>query len=144
MPTLKRPDQTLFSPAQLQSMIDRESDDRLQLRLRAIHMLMEGKSQQSSAKESNCSTASVREWVRKWNAGGYYALLDDKRGSWVTRVAREECRRNGYDLVREGSYMKMVPLAMNTSRDENGEPLKPLWFANWDRPSKGSLRNLFE
>ncbi len=144
MPPLKPPDQTLFSPAQLQSLIDRESDDRLQLRLRAVLALMEGESQQSVAAKLGCSTASVREWVKRWNQGGYCALLDDRRGSLVTQVAREECRRNGYDLVREGSYMKMMPLATNTSRDENGEPLKPLWFANWDRPSKGSLRNLFE
>ncbi len=144
MPPLKQPDQTLFSPAQLQSLIDREPDDRLRRRLRAILELMNGQPQKDVAAELDCSTASIREWVRRWNAGGYYALLSNRQGSWVTQVAREVCRRNGYDLVREGSYMKMMPLAVNVSTDENGEPVKPLWFANWDRPSKSSLRNLFE
>ena len=144
MPPMIRPDETIFSPQMIRVYIDQEPADRVKRRLQAILMLMEGVTQESVAAELGCSTASIRTWTRRWNQGGYQALLDVSRGSWTTNTAREAARECGYDLTRVGSYFRMQPLATNAINDSRGEPVQPVWFANWDRPSKGGLRSLFE
>ena len=142
MPALRIPDETFFDRIRLEELIGREQDTRVRRRLRAILALMKGSKQTDVASALKCSTAAIREWVKRWDSGGYYALLDNRGGSFVTKVAREETRKNGYDLVREGSYFRMQPLALNDVTDDNGQPIQPLYFADWDRPSKTLLRNL--
>ena len=139
---LKQPDETFFNHQAVSKLVEREPDERVKRRLRAILMLMEGSSQQAISAELGCSTASIRTWTRRWNDGGYYALLDPSRGSPTTNAAREGARGCGYDIVRIGSYFRMVPLATNTINEMSGGPIRPVWFADWDRPSKSSLRNM--
>ena len=142
MPPLKRPSETIFDRRAVQGLIKREQDSKLRLRLQAILMLMEGAKQTDIAIELGCAAASIREWTKKWNRGGYHSLLPNRKGSWVTGIAREEARRNGFDLVRIGGYLRMQPLAIHTGTDQSGEPVKPLYFPDWDRPPKISIASL--
>ena len=144
MPPLKKPNDVLFDREDLQGLIESELDDRMRTRLKAILGLMQGVRQVDVAETLQISTASIREWVRRWNSGAYYALLPDRKGSWTTRVARESLRKDGFDLVRQGRFLVMQPLAILAGTDKSGEPLKLLYFPDWDRPSKASLARLID
>ena len=142
MPPLKRPDETIFDRNAVRDLIERERDRRMQTRLRAVLMLMEGGRQSDIAVELGCSSASIRQWTRKWDQGGYSSLLPNRKGSWVTLISRESMRRDGFDLIREGGYFVMQPLATHCGVDSSGEPIQPHYFPDWDRPPKISIASL--
>ena len=142
MPPLKRPIEVPFDREDVRRLIERELDLRMRTRLEAILRLMQGERQADVAQELQVSTASLREWTKKWDAGGYYALLSNRKGGWLTQISRESMRRDGFDLIREGGYFVMQPLATHCGVDSSGEPIEPIYLGDWDRPSKASLASL--
>ena len=112
MPPLKKPSPYWGRPEHLRLRLKQECDERMQLRLKAILMLMEGKSQTEVAQELDVSTATLRIWTRRWNQGGIAHLQPRWSGSAAMAETRQVMRKHGMDIVRlSDTYAALTPIA---------------------------------
>ena len=118
MPPMRKPSPYWGRPEHLHRRLEEERDERLQQRLTAILMLMEGMSQTEVAQELDVSTATLRIWTRRWNQGGIAHLQPRWSGSAAMAETRQVMRKHGMDIKRlSGTFAAMVPI-------ETG----PLWM----------------
>ena len=115
MPALIRPNDRGWDKDKVKDLLRREFNDRVRKKLKAILMLMEGKSQKAVARELDVSSSSVREWRRQWNGGIYLALLPRYRsGAFAFNILREVAHRNGFELKStSGRYNRLIRLPFN-------------------------------
>jgi transposase len=89
--TSVKPEQGIYSLKELTKLYNREKNPRVQKRLLAIKMMLEEDlSSYDVAKRMSVSPTSVREWVRRYNQGGYGALRERGIGGSKPRVTDEE------------------------------------------------------
>ncbi len=112
MPPLKKPSPYWGRPEHLHRRLEEEHDERMKLRLMAILMLMEGKSQTEVAQELNVSTATLRIWRRRWNQGGVAHLAPRWSGSAAMAEVRQVMRKYGRDIQRLRAYFSR-PVALH-------------------------------
>ena len=89
--TSVKPEQGIYSLVELTKLYKREKNSRVQKRLLAMKMMIEEDiSSYDVARRMSVSPTSVREWVKRYNQGGYEALEERAIGGSKPRVTDEE------------------------------------------------------
>ena len=89
-----KPDKGIYSLKELTKLYKREKNSRVQKRVLAIKMMLEEDiSSYDVARRMSVSPTSVREWVRRYNQGGYEALEERAIGGSKPRITDEEFMR---------------------------------------------------
>jgi transposase len=86
-----KPGQGIYSLDELRKLYKREKSPRVQKRLLAVKMMIEEDiSSYDVARRMSVSPTSVRDWVSRYNQGGYEALEERAIGGSKPRVTDEE------------------------------------------------------
>lgn len=86
-----KPEKGIYSLEDLTKLYKREKNSRVQKRLLAIKMMVEEDiSSYDVARRMSVSPTSVRDWVRRYNQGGYEALEERGIGGSKPRITDEE------------------------------------------------------
>jgi transposase len=86
-----KPEQGIYSLEELTKLYKREKNPRVQKRLLAMKMMLEEDiCSYDVARRMSASPTSVRDWVKRYNQGGYKALEERAIGGSKPRVTDEE------------------------------------------------------
>src|SRR6266478_9360135 len=87
-----RPKKNIYSIKELTDLYKKEKNTRMQKRLLAIKMMLEEErlSSYDVARRLSASPTSVRDWVSKYNEGGYGALKESGPRGGKPKISDEE------------------------------------------------------
>jgi len=87
-----KPNKSIYSVEELTELYEKEKNTRMQKRLLAVKMMLEEDdiSSYDVAKRLSTSPTSVREWVKKYNRGGYESLKEKGPRGIKPRISDEE------------------------------------------------------
>ncbi len=87
-----KPNKSIYSLEELTKLYKKEKDTRVQKRLLAMKMMLEDQNISSYhvGRRLSCSPTSIRQWVERYNQGGYEALKQKSPGGNNTKITDEE------------------------------------------------------
>jgi len=74
----------------INGLIKKEKDARIKERLQAVLWRLEGKTYTEISERLKRDIDTVREWIKKWNKGGYEGLKDKPKSGRPTILTQEE------------------------------------------------------
>ncbi|MER3446977.1 MAG: hypothetical protein C4291_09090 [Candidatus Dadabacteria bacterium] len=126
-----RPKEDIYSIEELTNLYKKEKNARLQKRLLAIKMMLEEEklSSYDVARRLSVSPTSVRDWVNKYNEGGYERLKEIRPRGGKPRVSNEEFLRVLEEIRLENSKWTLEKIAILTQeRYKKGLKKSAVWY----------------
>jgi transposase len=87
-----KPNKSINSLEELTKLYKKEKDTRVQKRVLAMKMILEDQNifSYDVGRRLSCSPTSIREWVKRYNQGGYEALKQKSPRGNNTKITEEE------------------------------------------------------
>ena len=125
-----RPKEDIYSIEELTNLYKKEKNARMQKRLLAIKMMLEEKlSSYDIARRLSVSPTSIRDWVNKYNEGGYERLKEIRPRGGKPRVSDEEFLRILEEISLENSKWTLEKIAILTQeRYKKGLKKSAVWY----------------
>lgn len=126
-----RPKEDIYSIEELTNLYKKEKNARMQKRLLAIKMMLEEKdlSSYDVARRLSVSPTSIRDWVNKYNEGGYERLKEIRPRWGKPRVSDEEFLRVLEEISLENSNWTLEKIAILTQeRYKKGLKKSAVWY----------------
>jgi transposase len=126
-----KPDKSIYSLEELTNLYKREKNTRMQKRLLAIKMMLEeqGISSYDVARRLSASPMSIREWVKKYNEGGYEALKGKVSTGRRPNITEEEFIRIIEEIPLGNPKWTLQRIALLTQhRHEKGLKKSAVWY----------------
>jgi transposase len=134
-----RPKESIYSIKELTNLYKKEKNTRMQKRLLAIKMMLEEEklSSYDIARRLSTSPTSVRDWVSKYNEGGYEALKESGSRGGKPKISDEELLNIIEEIGLENPRWTLERIALLT-RQKHKQGLKK--SAVWYRLKKMGIR----
>lgn len=126
-----RPKEDIYSIKELTDLYKKQKNTRMQKRLLAIKMMLEEKelSSYDVARRLSVSPTSVRDWVSKYNEGGYEALKESGPRGGKVRISDEEFLRVVEEIGLENPKWTLERIAILTQeRHKLGLKKSAVWY----------------
>lgn len=126
-----RPVKDIYSINELTNLFKKEKNARMQKRLLAIKMMLEEEklSSYDVARRLSVSPTSVRDWVSKYNEGGYERLIESGRRGGKPKVSDEEFLKVVEEIGSENPKWTLERIAFLTQqRHKKGLKKSAVWY----------------
>ena len=100
---------TDYTAADLRRLMSKERDGQVVRRLSALALILEGHSRTVAAEHSGKDRQTLRDWVHRYNAGGFAALVSGKSTGRAPKLDAGQMGRL-YDLVVKGPILRLMGL----------------------------------
>ena len=126
-----RPKENIYSMKELTNLYKKERSTRMQKRLLAIKMMLEEEklSSYDVARRLSVSPTSVRDWVSKYNEGGYGALKESGPRGGKPKISDEEFLKVVEEISLENPKWTLETIALLTQqRHKQGLKKSAVWY----------------
>jgi len=108
-----------ISRDELEARCRREKDARVKERMLVILQLYDGRREADVARSVGRSEKSVRNWLKRWNDGGYDGLIPDFDGGPKRKLAETEWDKVVKEVEGRGMTIKDVKVYVKDTRGVN-------------------------
>jgi transposase len=126
-----KPNRSIYSVEELTELYKKEKNTRMQKRLLAVKMMLEEDDISSYDVASRLSTSptSIRDWVNKYNQGGYEALKGKGPRGGKPRISDEEFLKIIEEIPLGTSQWTLERIAVLTQqRHKDGIKKSAVWY----------------
>ncbi len=125
-----RPKRDIYSIRELTSLYKKEKGARMQKRLLAIKMMLEEElSSYDVARRLSVSPTSIRDWVSRYNEGGYETLKESRPRGGKPNISDEELLKVIEEIELENKKWTLGSVALLTQqRYKRGLKKSAVWY----------------
>lgn len=125
-----KPNKGIYSLEELTKLYKKEKDTRVQERLLAMEIMLEDQniSSYDVGRRLSCSPTSIRQWVKRYNQGGYEALEQRSPGRNNTNTGEEFLKIIGEIPLGDPRWTLQRIAPLTQQKHKEGIKKSAVWY----------------